>query len=205
MLSIGGVLVSSEVIETYFACDLEACKGVCCIEGDAGAPVTSEEALLIEQAYPIIKPLLPKLNLRLIKKKGFTYRDMDNELVTSIAESKDGRCLFTCFEEDGSCRCGFEKSYTERLGNDLFYKPLSCHLYPIRVQVLRDGTHALNYDRWYPICEPARKRGRKEGIRMYQFLKSALIRAYGEEWYHELEEVAEAYLQQTEQQGVSNE
>lgn len=118
------------------------------------------------------------------------YTDMDGDLVTNIIEG--GRCVFTCSEPDGSCRCAFEKSYTEGR-NALFYKPISCHLYPIRMSRVGDSI-ALNYHRWQPICEPARALGRKLGLRVYQFVKEPLIRAFGEEWYAKLERVADEYL-----------
>lgn len=197
ILSVGGILISADVVETYFACDLEACHGACCIEGDSGAPIAPEEQKTLEEAFPLIADLLPESNMDYILDSGLMYTDYDGVLVTNIVEGE--RCVFTCFEKDGSARCAFEKSYTEGLGNDHFYKPLSCHLYPIRAKQLHDGTVALNYDRWYPICEPARAKGEKEGIRLYQFVKYPLIRAYGQAWYDELESVAQEYLHATEE------
>lgn len=198
ILQVGNVLVSSDVVETYFACNLSACHGACCIEGDSGAPVAQHEVEPLCQAFTQVTEMLPPTNLQYIEQKGLLYTDEEGDLVTNIVEG--GRCVFTCFEADGSCRCAFEKSYTEQLGNTTFYKPLSCHLYPIRVRVLHDGTHALNYDRWHPICEPARLKGKQEGVRLYQFVKAPLERAYGKEWYHELETVAAQYLQQEEEE-----
>lgn len=195
MIVIDDVLVSSEVIETYFTCDLEACKGACCIEGESGAPLIDQEMKPLCMAVPLIENYLPQSNRAYIEGHGLMYEDSDGDMVTQIIDGE--RCVFTCFECDGSARCAFEKGYSEGK-NDVFYKPISCHLFPIRVSVLRDGRHALNYSRWAPICEPARALGEKLGVRVYQFLKEALIRAYGEEWYDKLVEQAELYLAEKE-------
>ena len=192
ILSVGDVLVSSEVIDTYFCCDLEACKGACCIEGESGAPILDQEQDLVCNAFPLIEPYLDEESLKYIEETGLMYTDMDGDLVTNIIDG--GRCVFTCFEGDGSCRCAFEKAYSEEK-NEIFYKPISCHLYPIRMSQVGDSI-ALNYHRWAPICEPARAQGEKLGVRLYQFVKEPLIRAFGEEWYEELEAVAQQYLEE---------
>lgn len=191
ILDVEGILVSSEVIDTYFCCDLEACHGACCIEGDSGAPVLAQEEELVAHAYPLVQDYLPESQQRYVCKHGLTYTDGDGDVVTMIVEGK--QCVFTCYEADGCARCAFEKGYTEGRSPH-FYKPLSCHLFPIRTQQVGD-TLALNYQRWQPICEPARALGKKVGVRVYQFVKDPLIRAFGEEWYEQLCEVAEAYLQ----------
>lgn len=195
MIEIDNVLVSSEVLETYFTCDLKACKGACCIEGESGAPLINQEMKPLCKAVPLIMNYLPESNREYMDKNGLMYEDADGDMVTQIVDG--GRCVFTCFEEDGSARCAFEKAYSEGK-NDVFYKPISCHLFPIRVSVLRDGRHALNYSRWRPICEPARALGKHKGVRVYQFLKEPLIRAYGEEWYDKLVEQAMLYLEKKE-------
>lgn len=191
ILDVNGILVSTEVIDTYFCCDLEACHGACCIEGESGAPVRLEEEPLIQKAYPLVRHYIPESQQRYIQRHGLTYTDADGEAVTMIVDGRE--CVFTCFEKDGSARCAFEKGCTEGTSRD-FYKPLSCHLFPIRASRI-GGSIALNYQRWQPICEPARKRGRELGIRVYQFVKDPLIRAFGNEWYEQLCEMAEAYLQ----------
>lgn len=191
MIEIGNVLVSSEVIDTYFVCDLEACKGACCIEGESGAPIAHNEIELIRDAFQDIQSYLPADHLEYISKNGVMYEDIDHDIVTQIIEGE--RCVFTCFEKDGSARCAFEKAWNEG-HNRSFYKPISCHLFPIRVTELRNGKKALNYSRWYPICEPARLLGEKLGIRLYQFLKEPLERAFGEKWYVQMVEQAELYL-----------
>ena len=192
ILDIGGVLVSSDVITTYFCCDLDACKGACCIEGDGGAPVTQGEENQMKAAFPDIKDYLRPEAVATVQKEGFAYTDTDGDRLTTLFRGKE--CVFTCFEADGSARCAFEKGYSE--GRSLrFHKPLSCYLYPVRVSQVGDAI-ALNYHRWKPICEPARLLGRKLDMRLYRFLKEPLTRAYGKEWYEELCLAAELYLQQ---------
>ena len=192
ILDIRGILVSSDIITTYFCCDLSVCKGACCIEGDGGAPVTAEEEEQMRKAYPDIKAYLRPDAVAAVECDGFTYLDEDGDRLTQLF--KDRECLFTCFEGDGSARCSFEKGHTEGKSPS-FHKPLSCYLYPIRVSSV-GGAQALNYHRWKPICEPARNLGQKLGLRLYRFLKEPLIRAFGSEWYEELDTVAAFYLQQ---------
>lgn len=190
MIIVDDVIVSSDVLETYFECDLEACKGACCIEGESGAPLLEVEEGLICQAFSKVEPYLSDKNRAYIEEKGLMYTDSDGDMVTNIIEGRE--CVFTTFEADGSTRCAFEKAYSEGK-NDIIYKPISCHLFPVRVQQLRTG-QALNYVRWRPICEPARLKGERNGVRLYRFLEAPLIRAFGEEWYEELLEKAEAYF-----------
>lgn len=190
MIVIDDAIVSFDVIETFFCCDLEQCKGACCIEGESGAPLLEIEAPLIEEAYPQVQHLLPPKNLDYIANTGLYYTDSDGDLVTNIIDGRE--CVFTCTESDGSCRCAFEKEYNEG-HNRTIYKPISCHLYPIRLTQYRDFI-AVNYHRWQPICEPARALGERLGIRLYQFVKEPLIRAFGEEWYDKLTLAAEHHL-----------
>ena len=194
MIVIDDIIVSREVLEVCFHCDLAACRGACCIEGESGAPVLEEEVQAICDAYPHIEPLLPEENRTYIEEHGLIYTDWDGDLVTNIIDGE--RCVFTTFEPDGSARCAFEKAYTEGIYRG-FYKPISCHLFPIRVQKLRSGL-ALNYSRWQPICEPARALGKREGVRLYRFLEAPLRRAFGDKWYDELLEVAEEYFRERE-------
>ena len=194
ILDIQGVLVSSDVLTTFFSCDLEACKGACCIEGDGGAPVTDVEEGKMAAAFPDIKQFLRDEAVRQVEEKGFTYIDGDGDKVTQLLNGRE--CVFTCFESDGSARCSFEKGFTSGVSPD-FYKPLSCHLYPVRLSKVGD-TVAVNYHRWKPICEPARRKGQREGMRLYRFLRESLTRAFGQEWYSELETVADLYLKSYE-------
>lgn len=195
MIKVGDVLVSSEVLDTFFYCDLSACHGACCIEGESGAPVANEEQELMRKAFPDIVSYLSDDILEYIAQNGVMYEDEDGDLVTQIVDGE--QCVFTCQEIDGGVRCAFEKSWREGR-NNVFYKPISCHLFPIRVTKLSNGKEALNYFRWEPICTPARNLGKKKGVRLYQFLREPLVRSYGEKWYNLLVEQAELYLKDTE-------
>ena len=184
MVEIQNTLVSLDIFQVQFCCDLAACKGACCIEGDAGAPVNLEEVEGLEEASEIVWDELSRKAQRVIKRDGVVYADDWGELVTSIVDGKD--CVFTCYK-DGCCFCAIEKAFRE--GKTKFYKPISCHLYPIRVKQVGD-MEALNYDRWI-ICKAALLLGQKEDVRVYEFLKEPLIRKFGEAWYQELVEAVE--------------
>ena len=182
MYQIGDVLISDEVLTERFVCDLEKCMGACCIEGDAGAPVDLDEIMQIEEVLPVIWDQLSIPARKVINKQGVAYSDPEGQLVTSIVNGKD--CVFTCYDEKGGCYCALEKAYRE--GKTKFYKPLSCHLYPIRHKKVGD-LDALNYHRW-DVCKAAVLLGEQLDVRVYEFLKEPLIRKFGEEWYHELED-----------------
>ena len=185
MYQIGDVLISDEVLTERFICDLKACMGACCIEGDAGAPLDLDEVLQIEEVLPVIWGMLSLQARKVINKQGVAYTDPEGQLVTSIVGGKD--CVFTCYDEQGCCFCALEKAYRE--GKTHFYKPLSCHLYPIRLKKVGD-LEALNYDKWN-ICKAALLLGQKENVRVYEFLKEPLIRKFGEAWYQELLDAVE--------------
>jgi hypothetical protein len=188
MFQIGDTLVSQELAERFFCCNLNACLGACCIEGDAGAPVTDEEYVKLKQILPIIwNDLLPRAQDE-IKEHGVAYIDPEGEQVTSIVDGKN--CVFSCYAPGGLCECAIEKAYRE--GRIDFYKPVSCHLYPVRVKNYRTFT-AVNYDRW-KICKSAEVLGRKNGIRLYKFLKDPLIRRFGQQWYDTLVANCELYI-----------
>lgn len=190
MLQIGNTLVSLDLIERFFCCNLDACKGECCIEGDAGAPISNEEYEKLKEILPIVwDDLLPAAK-EVIEESGVGYIDSEGDLVTSIVGGKD--CVFTCYGEGGMCYCAIEKAYRE--GRTDFMKPISCHLYPVRLSEYPDFT-AINYHRW-KICKAAEVLGRKEEIRLYQFLKNPLERRFGKEWYAELCQACEAYLEE---------
>lgn len=181
MLQIQDVIVSFDVLTKCFSCDLNCCKGACCIEGDAGAPVTPEEIAQIEELLPTIRKDLSPEARKVIDSQGVAYTDPEGELVTSIVGGKD--CVFTCYGEDGCCYCAIEKAY--RAGLCKFKKPVSCHLYPIRVKKIGDGW-GLNYDRW-DVCKAAVLKGERDGIPIYKYLKEPLIRRFGQSWYDELD------------------
>jgi hypothetical protein len=181
MLQIQDTIVSLDILEESFVCDLSVCKGICCaIEGDAGAPVEESEIAYMEKALPVVwNDLSPKAKT-LIEKQGIVCRDAEGEYVTSIVDRAD--CIFTCYDENGYCKCAIEKAFRE--GKVDFYKPISCHLYPIRV-ARYNGFRAVNYHRW-SVCQAAVILGKKQKVKVYQFLKEPLIRKFGEEWYEQL-------------------
>ena len=185
MVEIGDTIVSLDLFREKFLCDLSACKGACCIEGDAGAPLEMDEVAKLEEVLPVIWDELSPDARAVIDRQGVAYVDCEGDLVTSIVHGKD--CVFTC-HEDGCCLCLLEKAY--RSGRSSFCKPISCALYPIREKRLSNGTVALNYHRW-EVCRDAVKKGRELDLPVYRFLKEPLIRRFGEEWYHELEIMAE--------------
>ena len=181
MVQIDDVIVSFDIFKEKFYCDINACKGECCIDGDAGAPLESKEVELLEKVLPAIWDDLSDEAKDIINKQGVCYEDVDGDLVTSIVNGKD--CVFTCYDDKGYCLCAIEKAYRD--GKTDFYKPISCHLYPIRVG--KYGPYkALNYHRWN-VCKAAVLLGEKKDTPIYKFLKEPLIRSFGEEWYTELE------------------
>ena len=194
MIQIDDPLVSLDLIEANFICDLAQCKGICCVEGDSGAPLDKSEIAELEKALPVIWDDLSPEAQAIIKKQGVAYIDCEGDIVTSIVNGKD--CVFTCYDEDGTCKCAVEKAYRE--GKLSFYKPVSCHLYPVRVTQYKDF-RAVNYDRW-KICKAAEIVGRKEKLPLYKFLKEPLTRKFGPEWYESLVEVAEEWRKQKEEE-----
>ena len=185
MYQIGDVLISDEVLTERFVCDLQACMGACCIEGDAGAPVNLDEVMQIEEVLPEIWEELSIPARKVINKQGVVYPDPEGQLVTSIVNGKD--CVFTCYDEKGCCYCAIEKAFRE--GKTTFSKPISCHLYPIRIKRVGD-LEALNYHRW-DVCKAAVLLGQKKDVRVFEFLKEPLIRKFGEDWYQELLDAVE--------------
>ncbi len=184
-------LVTLDVVERFFCCDLDSCLGQCCIDGDAGAPVTQDELLKIKEILPEIwDDLLPRAR-QVIEQNGISYLDPEGELVTQILD--DSNCVFSCYAPGGKCICAIEKAYRE--GRVNFMKPVSCALYPLRLKTLSNGNVAVNYHRW-KICKSAEVLGRKKGIRVYQFLKEPLVRRFGELWYNELAANCELYIKQ---------
>lgn len=190
MLQIQDTLVSLDLAERFFLCDLDSCLGQCCIDGDAGAPITEEEDRKLREILPVVKPYLLPSALREIEENGVSYVDEEGDLVTQIVEGRN--CVFTTYGPGGMCMCAIEKAYRE--GKTDFYKPISCHLYPVRLKEY-DGFTAVNLHRW-KICRCAEVLGRVKGVRAYKFLKAPLIRRFGEEWYNELELTCDEYLRQ---------
>lgn len=181
MLAIQNTLVSLDLLERYFVCDLNACKGACCVKGDAGAPLTDEEINLLEEIINDILPYLDDEGKKMISEKGVFEIDVDGDQGTSLLEN--GRCAYALIDDCGMVTCGIEKAHND--GKINFKKPISCHLYPVRIKEYKDYD-AVNYNRW-DICKPACDCGAKLDVPLFVFLKDALIRKYGTEWYEELE------------------
>ena len=190
ILEVGGVMISSEIITECFCCDYEKCKGICCVEGDAGAPVTMDEIMGIEDALDTVWPMLSASAQSVIDKQGVAYADRDGAMVPSIVRGKD--CVFTCYDGE-NCLCALEKAF--RSGKIKFCKPISCALYPIREKNFGNGLIGLNYHRW-EVCKDAVVKGKALGLPVYRFLKEPLIRRFGEAWYEELCEVAKLLEEQ---------
>ncbi|MCM1320116.1 MAG: DUF3109 family protein [Muribaculaceae bacterium] len=191
MLQIDDTLVSLDVVEKYFCCDLDKCLGECCIEGDAGAPITPEEYEKLQEVTPQVWDYLTPAAQRVLEEQGPAYYDCDGDLVTSIVDGRD--CVFTTYAPGGMCLCALEKAWRD--GKAPMSKPMSCHLYPIRLKELSGGITALNYHSWN-ICKAAELLGRSKGLRVYQFLQGPLERRFGKDWYRELKLVADEWLKQ---------
>ena len=190
MIEIGKTLISTELLEEHFVCDLNKCKGECCIAGDYGAPLDKSELKEIDKYYPIVKPLLQKRALKDLEEQGLYVKDDEGDWVTPLINENE-ECAFTIFE-NGIAKCAFEKAYYD--GQIPWKKPISCHLYPVRIKKLKNYD-ALNYDRW-DVCAPACKLGKSLKVPVFQFLKESLTRKYGEEWYNELTLAAEMWKEE---------
>lgn len=190
MIQIQDTLVSLDLVERFFCCDLDDCKGACCLDGDAGAPLEPGEADTLRRILPEIwNDLLPAAR-REIEANGVSYTDVEGDEVTSLVEG--GNCVFSTLDENGGWICAIERAF--RQGRIDYYEPISCHLYPVRLKRF-DTFTAVNYHRW-KICKGAEVLGRAKGIRAYQFLEGPLRRRFGDEWYEELKLTCEEYLRQ---------
>jgi hypothetical protein len=207
MISIDDILVSDEILTEYFACDYDVCKGACCVVGESGAPVGAGEDEKLEAAWPAYSPVMTECGRKCVASKGFYEIDSDGDMVTplmelspaereatgnkTVCESPDKPCAYTFFE-DGNCLCAVERAHIN--GKCDFVKPISCRLYPIRVVTFSDGSKALNLHRWN-LCRDAFEKGRREGIKVYKFLKEPIIAAFGADFYAQLS-VADALLEE---------
>ena len=223
IIQVGDVLISSDILTEKFCCDLSACKGQCCVEGDAGAPVTLDEIAEIEDCLDTVWGDLSASAQAVIDKQGVAYTDKEGDLVTSIVRGKD--CVFTYYDSlqftvyglqmnteaaekstvnckpstvniEDCCLCALDKAF--RAGKTRFCKPVSCALYPIREKRLGNDLIGLNYNRW-EVCKMAVAKGRQENIPLYQFLREPLIRRFGEDWYQELLDVTKFLLASSDQ------
>lgn len=185
MIVIGKTVLSDDIADNFFLCDLNKCKGGCCVEGDLGAPLELQELPILDAIYEQVKPYLTPAGQKAIEQQGKYVLDEDKEYSTPTIHGKE--CAYASYDEKGILRCGIEQAYMD--GKTTFQKPVSCHLYPIRVTKY-DNYFALNYDRW-EICLPACELGRKTKTPLYKFLKDALIRKFGEDWYNKLSDTIE--------------
>ncbi len=185
MIQIDKTIISLDIFEKYFLCDLAKCKGECCVDGDSGAPLTKEEAEQIEKYYPVFEKYLAQKHKSIVAEKGHSIIDSDGDLVTPIFDGKE--CVYTFIDERGITKCAIERAYHEGLTD--FRKPVSCHLFPVRITEY-ENYDAVNYQQ-LEICRPGRVCGSREKLPLYRFLKEPFIRKYGKEWYKELEIAAE--------------
>ena len=189
MIAIDNILISDEVVREQFVCDLLKCKGGCCEDGDAGAPLEKEEMDRINEVYEIVKPYLTAAGVREIEKNGRYQYDREFGWVTPTIEGK--MCAYGFRDSKGIIKCGLEQAYYD--GKTTWKKPISCHLYPIKTGKTKTG-EVVNYEPRETLCRPACVQGKKLKVPVYIFLKEALIRKYGEKFYQALTEVAETYF-----------
>jgi len=185
MILIDDTCISDDIAEKFFVCNLEKCKGACCVEGDLGAPLEESELPVLEDIYESVKPYLTPEGIAAIEEQGKYIKDWEGDYSTTTINDRE--CAYAFYDDRGILKCGIEQAYLE--GKTDFKKPISCHLYPIRITKY-ENFHALNYDRW-SICSDACSLGEQLGVEVYRFLKEPLIRAYGEEWYRQLTEEIE--------------
>ncbi|MBE6195523.1 MAG: DUF3109 family protein [Rikenellaceae bacterium] len=185
MIDIDDKIVSTDLLKECFACDLGQCKGICCVEGNAGAPLEMEEVDILEEEFSNYRPYMTEAGIKAIEEQGFMVIDCDGDYTTPLID--DAECAYS-FEENDITFCAIEKAWRE--GKCSFQKPISCHLYPIRVAQFSNGTVGLNYHRW-SVCRSAVECGKKLGIPVYKALKEPIIRRFGEAFYNQLEEAAQ--------------
>jgi len=192
MIAVKNTLISDEILSKKFVCDLNACKGACCVEGEAGAPLDEKETLILEEIFEQVKPFMNKDSIKTIEKKGTWVKNDANEFETPL-NTKNKHCAYVVFDENTVpagrqeiAKCAIEIAH--KAGKINFQKPVSCHLYPIRIKDMKSYL-ALKYEKW-EVCKPALACGAKLEVPVYKFLKQPLIRKFGKEWYKELELIA---------------
>lgn len=183
MIVLQNTVVSDDLKDKFFVCNLDKCKGACCVEGDLGAPLEEYELPILAENYEAIKPYLSAAGVKAIEEQGLYIKDWEDDFSTTTIGNRE--CAYAIYDDNLTLKCGIEQAYLD--GKINWRKPISCHLYPIRITKY-DGFEALNYDKWQ-ICNAACSFGQDLGVRVYQFLKEPLIRKYGEEWYNELDEL----------------
>jgi hypothetical protein len=184
MFIVGGTLVSEELLDEQFVCDLNACKGACCVEGSSGAPLDADELDQLEDVYEQVKPYMRPEGIKAIEELGLYQMDEDGDLVTTLVNGNK-ECSFVTFDKSGIAKCALEQAYND--GKTQWKKPISCHLYPVRLQKLTEYT-AVNYHRWQ-VCKPACECGKALQVPVYKFLKDPLVRKFGQEWFDELDTI----------------
>ncbi|MBA2610396.1 MAG: DUF3109 family protein [Bacteroidetes bacterium] len=189
MIAIDKTLISEDLLEKKFVCDLNACKGACCVAGDSGAPLDKEELSILESIVDKVKPYMVKKGIKAIEKHGPYVIDGDGDYTTTLV-SPGAECAFVFFDENKIAKCAIEQAYYD--GEIKWKKPISCHLYPVRITKHKDYD-AVNYDKW-DVCKPACECGTKLDVPVYKFLKEPLIRKYGKNWFKELEQSAKLFL-----------
>lgn len=184
MFQLGKTIVSEDIITEEFVCNLNACKGACCIDGEAGAPLDEKETGVLMEIYRKVKPFLRQEGIDVIEEQGAFVKGEDGEWETPLVDGRE--CAYVTYGGTGKAECGIEKAYNA--GATKWKKPVSCHLYPVRVKEYT-GLVAVNYHRW-EICDPACSLGQQLRVPVYVFVKDALIRKFGSAWYAELVKVA---------------
>ncbi|SFW38544.1 Protein of unknown function [Sinomicrobium oceani] len=184
MFQLGKTIVSEEILEEDFVCNLSACKGACCVDGDAGAPLDKEETAILDDIYEDVKPFLRKEGVAAIEAQGTFVKGEDGDWETPLVNESE--CAYVIFDGKGTALCGIEEAYNQKKVS--WKKPVSCHLYPVRIKDYSQFS-AVNYHKWH-ICDDACTLGKELQVPVYKFVKDALIRKFGEDWYRELEEVA---------------
>ena len=187
MIQIDDKLISEDLFSEEFVCNLAKCKGICCVEGDAGAPLEEDETKILDEIYPKIKPYLRPEGIQAIEEQGTYTLDFEGDLVTPLVNNAE--CAYVIFDEKGYTKCAIEKAYEDGVID--WQKPISCHLYPIRITEYSNFS-AINYHEW-DVCSDACTLGKELGVKVYQFLKKPLIRKYGEDFYQTLSEAAEEW------------
>lgn len=192
MFQIGDTIISEDIFSEDFVCNLSKCKGACCVEGDSGAPLDEDELKVLDEIYEKIKPYLRKEGIEAIEQQGKYVKDYEGEWTTPLVNNRE--CAYVIFDENNITKCGIEKAWEEGVVD--FKKPISCHLYPIRLKEYRKFT-AVNYDSW-SICAPACALGKELKVNVATFLKEALIRKFGQDWYNQLLIINQEYKEQKE-------
>lgn len=185
MFQLGKTIVSEDIIEKDFVCNISACKGQCCIDGEAGAPLNEQETNILEEIYPKVKPFLRKEGIKAIEEQGTWIKSDFGELETPLING--GACAYVIFDEKNTALCAIEEAYNKGLVS--WKKPISCHLYPVRVKDYSEFA-AVNYHKWN-ICDDACSLGKELQVPVYKFVKEALVRKFGQNWYDELEKTAQ--------------